>query len=696
MTKTLLGGIGATGSAMARFFHPSKKVRERWPHDEKRRLTGVLVIGEAMRKVNKKEHMCYLVRIPEIDDGSTFHIVKKNFKVEIAPPQVFESEQVTRNNPPADTAAPVANVERASGRNVIPNVEGREMDIEDLQRQGIQIDDDNQPVPENNNPPAAAADPPVGTWEKPTICPRRANSSFSDNQGKWRHHRWDQIAEYDELNLFRICFPEQYIVEVLIPTTNKELSDKLSLQEFYIWLGIIFYMACFNGIPDREMWWSTKAVDMFSGAPFRFNEFMTYSRFRDIMAAIRYTDKEPPLLFTDSFHEVRQMINAFNDYYAAEYNPAWLNCIDESMSSWLNKYCPGFMCVLRKPHPQGNEYHSIADGDLDGTKPIMWRVKLVEGKDRPKADGQYVFASEFEKKGFTPTVALLLEMTEPIHRTGKVVTGDSGFCVTSGVLALHDHGVYGQFLIKKRRYWPKGVPGDYIDNYMSNKPLGATETFVQEINGVRFYVHCTRDRDYVTKIMSSHGVLDEIQDHPTWRLVDGEWKTFKYAEPFSRHNRAKHWVDDVNNRRHDPIALEDIWATKWWPNRQFTFLLSVAEANSIHARARARKEISEPTLAFRKQLAKCMLLNKLGRNGVVPASPIRPRVRRDTEHERKRKQVNEGKWNSTTKRFNKVKTPYVREKCSNCSATTREYCRCTPQRPLCRGCFALHLEEHGG
>ena len=109
------------------------------------------------------------------------------------------------------------------------------------------------------------------------------------------------------------------------------------------------------------------------------------------------------------------MIDQFNNYYATHYTPSWLNCVDKSMSSWSNKFAPGFMCVPRKPHPQGNEYHSIADADKDGTKPIMWQVKLVEGKDQPKAGGQYVYSLQFEKKGFSPTVALLLEMTEPIH-----------------------------------------------------------------------------------------------------------------------------------------------------------------------------------------------------------------------------------------------------------------------------------------
>ncbi len=77
-----------------------------------------------------------------------------------------------------------------------------------------------------------------------------------------------------------------------------------------------------------------------------------------------------------------------------------------------------------------NEYHSIADG-VDG-KPIMWRVKIVEGKDKPKrANGQYVFPSEFPGLGKTSTT--MLEMTKPIHGKGKVVVGDSGFCVREGV-----------------------------------------------------------------------------------------------------------------------------------------------------------------------------------------------------------------------------------------------------------------------
>ena len=68
------------------------------------------------------------------------------------------------------------------------------------------------------------------------------------------------------------------------------------------------------------------------------------------------------------------------------------------------------MCVPRKPHSFGNGYHIIADGatekGLEG-KPIMWGVKLQEGKYLPKKpDGSWAFPSEFP--GYSKTATLIL------------------------------------------------------------------------------------------------------------------------------------------------------------------------------------------------------------------------------------------------------------------------------------------------
>jgi hypothetical protein len=281
----------------------------------------------------------------------------------------------------------------------------------------------------------------------------------------------------------------------------------------------------------------------------------------------------------------------------------------------------------------------------------MWRIKIQEGKDRPKkADGPWAFPSQFENE--SKTVKLMLEMTEPIHGTGKIVTMDSGFCVSAGILALHDKGVYGQALIKKRgRYWPRGVPGDEIIKHFEGKQIGEFECFVQEKEGKQFLIQCHKEDKYVCKVMSTHGSMEET-DRVAWRIGKDGWSSFKYTEAFTNHCIAKHWVDDVNNRRHAPIGLEDIWATKWWPHRQFTFMLSVAEVNANNSSARALDVPAVHQIVFRKQLAKEMMYNKLTETGGIRHSQIRARKRSweslDMEHKLMTKPTYTGSWEKTS------------------------------------------------
>ena len=60
----------------------------------------------------------------------------------------------------------------------------------------------------------------------------------------------------------------------------------------------------------------------------------------------------------------------------------------------------------------------------------------------------------------------MLKLCEPIFSTGECVVLDSGFCVSKGVTALLEVCVYAAALTKKRKNWPKGVPGDAIDEYL--------------------------------------------------------------------------------------------------------------------------------------------------------------------------------------------------------------------------------------
>ena len=126
------------------------------------------------------------------------------------------------------------------------------------------------------------------------------------------------------------------------------------------------------------------------------------------------------------------------------------------------------MFIPCEPHPFGNEYHTFADGDRGA--PITWRAKIQEGKDQPMN---------------------VNEMSEPIHGSGRVVTHDSGFCMTAGILALHDVGVFGQALIKKRgNFWPVGVPGDQIDDHFASLSIRDSDALEQSIDGKTFLIHC--------------------------------------------------------------------------------------------------------------------------------------------------------------------------------------------------------------
>ena len=177
--------------------------------------------------------------------------------------------------------------------------------------------------------------------------------------------------------------------------------------------------------------------------------------------------------------------------------PSWIDVLGESMMEWFNKWAPGFMCVGRKPHPFGNDRHTICCALTS----IMWRAKIVEGNDRPTQLGP----KKWEEMG--KTVCLMLRICEPILSTGKCVVFDSGFCVSKGITSLLEFGVYNSALIKNPKYWPRGVPGDAIDQYFSDKYVTYVDmleaTTEEGPEGKAFKIFCFKEPDYVMTIMST-------------------------------------------------------------------------------------------------------------------------------------------------------------------------------------------------
>jgi hypothetical protein len=111
--------------------------------------------------------MCYLLCINGFDDRTVFHIIKKNFKIDMAPAQPFPSKAPVQAS--AATPGDAVNSDCSSTHNNMANIKGglrrvaaRE-EIKQLHQQGITVDNDNKPAPENVQVPAPGAAPPPGT-----------------------------------------------------------------------------------------------------------------------------------------------------------------------------------------------------------------------------------------------------------------------------------------------------------------------------------------------------------------------------------------------------------------------------------------------------------------------------------------------------------------------------------------------------
>jgi hypothetical protein len=296
-------------------------------------------------------------------------------------------------------------------------------------------------------------------------------------------------------------------------------------------------------------------------------------------------------------------------------------------------------------------------------------------------------------------------MTVPIWYTGTVVVMDSGFCVAAGIIKLLEKGVFGQALIKKRKYWPKLVPGDHIDEYMKSKEVRecdalnmASATTTPGETSDKWHIFCMKEPDYVMKVMSTHGTLEDLPDKKTRRTFKNAsnqsvTKIFPYKEPFGLHYKFRHQVDDHNNRRHQPISIERSWATKYWPDRNFAHYIALSEVNTNLAWAYFRGEDKEHQLRFRKQLAKEMLVNSLIDTSSVAKG--KAKRKRKVEHTLVTAPLFTGSWNSSEKRWNKVAAKYQQHTCSatRCKRQIRTYCNCDKSTFFCTDHFVEHVKQ---
>jgi hypothetical protein len=137
-------------------------------------------------------------------------------------------------------------------------------------------------------------------WKNNGTCQRQMGGNINLKPTFVNSH----FASMDLVSLFRLFFPFTWFESVLLRNINDHIEgEKVSLGELLRWIGIWFLMACCKGFPRHEFW-SSKDVDAFDGAPWRFCCSMSRNRFDIILKNMRYTDRAHPT-YRDKFNRVR-------------------------------------------------------------------------------------------------------------------------------------------------------------------------------------------------------------------------------------------------------------------------------------------------------------------------------------------------------------------------------------------------------
>lgn len=682
----LRAGIGAECDVLLKYAHPILTIKDKYPNPvNAQRLQKCLLIRQEEKTVNRKMQQCYVFRHDEFPDKE-LHCVARWCKIsKEGPEEKFFSPP--QDKQASETVAEATNedVSEVTGR--LFGTRAVAEDIANIRRQGLDVDDDNEPAPENipdantttEKLPNGLCVGQVYGWDG---VDHRAKGGYINMDAQMKGMPEPEFASY--VGIFLIFFPRVLLNEIVLKETNKAHPDLLlTWGELLRFLGLILFMATVGNYNRREFW-SSQPISVDHGAPYRFHHWMSGKRFEAIMRCFTITSRSPPS-FEDKFWEVREIIEVWNKWMLENFRPSWINCLDESMSIWFNKFtCPGWMFVPRKPHPFGNEYHSIGCG----MSTIMWAIELMEGKDRPK---------EFPSEG--GTAGLLLRLCKALYGTGKIVVLDSGFCVLQALIALKNVGVFSAAVIKKRRYWPRYVAGATIDDHMKDKEVGETDSVRGSLENVPYNIFCLKEPDYIMKLMSTYGGLVVKGDNKkNVRIVHGEKKTFFYQEPFANHFLYRHVIDDHNNHRHSHPSIEETWVTHRWPLRVFSFLLAISEINVFlayrHFVWRPLKVHKIPTIHnFRRNLAMALINNQW----IVEedrAGCADKRKRHAATHDfltapPHAKKFCSGNWDVS------AKARYQQYACRTpgCKKQVRTYCGCSVGLWMCQSCHQDHVVE---
>ena len=254
-----INGIGAVCTVLKRFLHSRPDIVNKYPNSVfSDCLNNLLAIRKEKKTVNRKEQWCIIFRHDDFPNKEIY-CVERYCKVLKEGPtgQFFALDN-------ADLAPTIAEEEPETGLIETPTtIPGGNVndDIVRIRMQGLEVDDDNDPAPENI--PTATnipSDSPFTGWTGST-------NGFDNRRSNNHKYKGPRMISPRISNskltfslTFLLCY---YIKTVLIVETNKTLEGHaLTFGEFLVFLGLWYLMATVSGCNCKQFF-SSQPVNIF-------------------------------------------------------------------------------------------------------------------------------------------------------------------------------------------------------------------------------------------------------------------------------------------------------------------------------------------------------------------------------------------------------------------------------------------------
>ena len=194
--------------------------------------------------------------------------------------------------------------------NIRDDVTGRSQEIEVI-----------SPVTESSNllSKQSAHSSIYGEWDSCTIC-HRTTQGLRYEKAKFTNEV-DNAPGSSYIDYFLYLLPCDYINEILRVETNKKEDEDITFGELMVYIGLWLLMSTTSNGCDRRAFWENSPISPWKGAPFRFNEYMSLSRFDYITKSLTFHSHSfPP--YEVKFHEIRELIDCWNNYMAKCFIPS--------------------------------------------------------------------------------------------------------------------------------------------------------------------------------------------------------------------------------------------------------------------------------------------------------------------------------------------------------------------------------------